>query len=226
VNKEPVRIVVLTDFHFGAKPIEKISKENLQKAIDETNALYPDIIALVGDYIDWNPEPIKKLCTDWLSQLRSKYGIVAVLGNHDYKCGEQEMIKESLQNVGIKVLTNEKYNPLAHLSNFEIIGVGDISQGLPEFNPEKAFEVNNSETFKVLLSHNPKSVNNFTRWKVDLQISGHIHGGQIRTPSGYPILGYLRKLYDVSPSFLQFFIPHQVRFFNQLGSLIRSSLHM
>jgi len=234
IQNEKLRIIILTDFHYGASPFKKISDESLQQIVNTTNSLKPDIVALLGDFIDYNADPIRGLCTKWLSKLQSKYGTIAVLGNHDYKCYGHELIKKELQNVGITVLTSEKYYPIPNNPNFEVIGIGDISTvnwTTTEFNLDKAFEgvpkvnTNKDNKFRLVLSHNPKTISNFSSWQFDLQVSGHIHGGQIRTPSGYPILGYLRTIFDKLPSTLRFFHAFTGQVFNELGSCIRSSLY-
>jgi len=214
-----LRIVHLSDFHYDFLKPERISKEMLDSIIDITNTHNPDLVLLTGDYVEYNALASQELAQRWLSRFSSKYGTYAVLGNHDYKEGKKgrDIIIKSLTEVGIKVLNNEHTYPLKTDTSLELVGLGDWSSrkyGFNDFRIEDAFahvDPKKDNVTRIVLSHQPDSAKNFSKFKIDLQLSGHVHGGQIRLPwNRRPILYYFKKLYDISPNFLRKLFPRQI----------------
>jgi len=214
-----LRIIHLSDFHYDVFKPERISKDMLDRVVEITNAHHPDLVLLTGDYVEYNATACQELAQKWLSRFTSKFGTYAVLGNHDYKEGARgrDMIIKSLSEVGIKVLTCEHTCPIEGDPSFELVGLGDWTSrqyGINDFRVEDAFahvSPNLDHGTRVVLSHQPDSAKNLINFKVDLQLSGHVHGGQICLPwNKRPLLYYIRKLYDISPNFLRRIFPRQI----------------
>ncbi|MBE9101360.1 metallophosphoesterase [Vacuolonema iberomarrocanum] len=170
-----VRIAQLSDFHYDGV---RLSDDLLDEAIAHTNAATPDLIALTGDFITTTPHPISRLAKR-LQSLRSRLGTYAVLGNHDhYYPGAQAKVMDTLSASGIHVLWNEIAYPFG--AQFPLVGLADYWSR--QFKPVPVFEQLDPNVPRLVLSHNPDSAADLQRWRVDLQLSGHTHGGQIVIP--------------------------------------------
>lgn len=168
---ENIKIVFISDIHcslyFGEKRVKNIA--------DKINKLTPDIIILGGDYNYGNDKYIKE-CFKGLKELKSKYGVLAVLGNHDYGEKKEETEKEILKN-GFYLINNKSYNII---KNKQIIRVGGVGDYIYDFQELNKVTMNIKKTdFCLLVSHNPDFVEKIEEDKVDLVLSGHTHGGQI-----------------------------------------------
>lgn len=185
------RIVQISDLHFGPT---NHSVPFLKKCIAKINALRPDMVALTGDYFQWDSKYISPLARV-LAGLKAKSGLFAVLGNHDYgvchkglpptdPIDHKEVIHHFEQS-GIRVLHNERIKMLKGKDCLEIIGVGDFWTS--HFHPGKVLrrEPENREGDAVptiLLCHNPDGAAELENLHFDLMLSGHGHGGQISLP--------------------------------------------
>lgn len=188
------RIVHITDLHFGPT---NDSVSFFKKCINKINRLQPDIVALTGDYLQWDAKYIEPLAR-LLSSLKANKGLFAVLGNHDYGVSHQDHpptdaidpdeVIAQFQNVGIKVLHNEKMNIQNGNDSLEIVGLGDF--WTKHFQPEKVFVPSKDRTTinpTLLLCHNPDGVMHLKEYHFDLMLTGHVHGGQI----SFPLIGPL-----------------------------------
>ncbi len=183
--ESPFRIVQISDLHYGAT---NNSTKFFKKAIQTINDLKPDIIALTGDFLQWDTHYLKSLA-NLLSYLKAPH-IFAALGNHDYGvCHpgqpatddiDYEKVIEEFQKKGIRVLHNERVEIKKGGNHLDIVGVGDF--WTPHFLPEKAFANQNQNTPTLLLCHNPDSLEHLEQFHFDLMLSGHVHGGQISFP--------------------------------------------
>ena len=197
---EGIKIVQLSDFHYDGFCL---SEDLLAAAIAVTNELQPHLILLTGDYVTRNPKPIDRLALR-LKHLRASSGIYAVLGNHDLEFPHsRSLITEALTNVGIQVLWNQVAYPL---------GEGLVLVGLPdfwskEFNPKSVLEQLDERLPRIVLSHNPDSAEILQQWRVDLQLSGHTHGGQIVIPSYGSVPTWIYDARDRIPRSLWPWIP-------------------
>ncbi len=175
-----LRIIQLSDFHYDGV---QLSSEMLEEAIAIANQQSPDLVCLTGDYVTTEPEPAYRLATQ-LKAIRSTYGTYAVLGNHDLlRSRSKAVITQALTQAGIRVLWNERVYPA---------GPGLVLVGLPDFrsrrfHPEKVLDDLDPQMPRLVLSHNPDSAAVLKRWRVDLQLSGHTHGGQICIPGIGPL---------------------------------------
>ncbi|MEH2025506.1 metallophosphoesterase [Nostoc sp.] len=186
------KLVQLSDFHYDGL---RLSEDMLEKAIAVTNEAEPDLILLTGDYVTDDPTPIHQFVLR-LKHLQSRSGIYAVLGNHDiqYKQAKVEVTK-ALTSIGIHVLWNEIAYPLG--KELPLVGLADYwSQ---EFNPVPVMNQLNPDTPCIVLSHNPDTAEILQAWRVDLQLSGHTHGGQIVIPGIGPMALFYEKLVEKIP---------------------------
>lgn len=174
------KLVQLTDFHYDGL---RLSDRLLKQAIAATNQAEPDLILLTGDYITDEPQPIHGLVQQ-LKHLQSSAGIYAILGNHDYFYqGAKTEVTNALNNIGIQVLYNEIVYPLG--SELALVGLPDLWDR--NFLPDDTMASINQEIPRIVLSHNPDSAEKLQKWRIDLQLSGHTHGGQIVIPGLGPV---------------------------------------
>jgi hypothetical protein len=180
-------IAQLSDFHYDG---ERLPTTLLEAAIDRVNGLQVDLIALTGDYVTTNPRSIRQL-TPYLEQLKSRCGCVAVLGNHDniFRQGRQLILRE-LTQVGIQPLWDQITYPLG--PDFPVVGLADFWSR--EFNPQPLLAPLPQHQPRLVLVHNPDSAARLGEWRIDLQLSGHTHGGQIVLPLVGPALSLINTL--------------------------------
>jgi uncharacterized protein len=194
------KIVHLTDFHFDGI---RLSQQLLDRAIATSNQMKPDLVLLTGDYVTDNPEPITQLAAS-LAKLETKAGVFAVLGNHDLiKRGSQEKITQALTVQGIRVLWNEIAYPLGQ--KLAIVGLPDYWSR--QFAPELTLPKIASTVPRIVLSHNPDSAEDLLPWRVDLQLSGHTHGGQVVIPGIGPVIGKVKEIRAKIPKKFKRWVP-------------------
>lgn len=177
---EGTKIVQFSDLHidhfFDATPLKELVHLIQQQE--------PDLICFTGDLMDEDgSELITSVST--LADLDAPLGKWAVLGNHDYR-GDVRDVKEALDYSGFHLLLNESYVLEKNGQQLALTGVDDALTGHP--NLATALEKVNPGTFTILLSHIPDYSLIAKHFSIDLQLSGHSHGGQIRLPWVGPIL--------------------------------------
>jgi predicted MPP superfamily phosphohydrolase len=197
---EGTKLVHLTDFHYDGL---LLTEELLAEAIDASNQAEPDLVVLTGDFVTHNPKPIHKLAQR-LKDLKSRAGVFAVLGNHDlhYPYSKNE-ITTALTDAGIQVLWNQIAYPLG--SELALVGLPDFWS--PEFNPAPVMGQLDPNLPCLVLSHNPDSAERLQPWRVDLQLSGHTHGGQIVIPGRGSVPSWIHASREKIPKFLWPWIP-------------------
>jgi hypothetical protein len=195
-----VRLVQMSDLHFDGL---RLSDQLLREAIDASNATHPDLVVLTGDYITDDPSPIHKLATR-LRRLQSRCGVYAILGNHDvYFPGAKAEVTEALNHAGIQVLWNQIAYPLG--AGLPVVGLADLWSR--EYAPSSVLPQLDRGTPRLVLSHNPDSAVSLQRWRVDLQLSGHTHGGQVVIPGVGPIASLPKRVRDRLPKALRHCLP-------------------
>lgn len=175
-----LRIVQLTDIHLGPT----IGRRFLADVVDKTNALRPDLIVITGDLVDGSVASLGRDVTE-LTKLRGRYGTAFVTGNHEFFSGVDPWL-ETLRGLGIRVLANERLSigdPGPKGAGFDLAGIHDAWGGRygAEYAPDlaKAVAGRDPERALVLLAHQPKQIDAVEGFGVDLQLSGHTHGGQL-----------------------------------------------
>lgn len=176
------KIALLTDFHYD--PV--FSVHPIKSAVEVVSTLHPDLIALTGDFVSvpWFGDPVKGAalavpCAELLRQLKAPHGLWAVLGNHDVYC-DPDRVTGALQSAGIPVLTNQSVAIEKDGCRFWLAGIDDVLAGAPDL-PATLHDVSANEPV-VFMCHEPDYADLVARYPVDLQLSGHSHGGQIRLP--------------------------------------------
>ena len=196
-----IKIVQLSDLHFDGI---RLSVEVLQQAIALVNDVEPDLVVITGDFVTDNPAPINKLAKH-LSGLKSKYGVYGCLGNHDLVPSHaKQQIIEALSKIELKILWNEVVYPLG--SGLAIAGLPDFWSS--EFDPAIALDSIPADIPRIVLSHNPDSAEVLKKWRVDLQLSGHTHGGQIVIPHYGAVASLLPKIRQNVPKWLRNHLPY------------------
>ena len=187
-----LKLVQMSDFHYDNG---LLSEKMLTEAIAVSNAAKPDLVILTGDYVNTIAKPIHQLALR-LKNLESRYGVYAILGNHDiYYPSSKLEITNALTNVGINVLWNQIAYPLGE--KLPLVGLADFYSR--EFNPEAIMNQLDSTTPRIVLSHHPDTAEILKKWRVDLQLSGHSHGGQIVIPGLGPAMIYYAKIVKKIP---------------------------
>ena len=185
------RIVQLSDLHLGT-----FSKKSqfVSRVVEQVNALHPDLIVFTGDLMNIRSTEVSPFCQN-LAQLRAKDGVFSILGNHDYggyghyqeADGQQKNVDNlRSQECAMGWILLEDAHQFIHRGSdsIAIVGVGDI--GVPPFphygDLQKALCGIDSQTYKILLSHDPSH----WRWEVipqsdvQLTLSGHTHAMQVK----------------------------------------------
>jgi len=167
-----LRVVHLSDTHHS--PFTDL--EHISRAVDISNKLEPDIVFLTGDYVSHNADYIAPVA-EVLGSLRSQFGTFACLGNHDHWT-DADLVTHLLRGEGIKVLINEGLRFEARQASFWLAGVDDYMAGKTDV--PAALKGSYPDEPKILLAHNPLIFRQSVRAKIDLTLSGHTHGGQIK----------------------------------------------
>ncbi|MFC7262671.1 metallophosphoesterase [Streptomyces lutosisoli] len=165
------RIAVVSDIHLG--PV--LGRGFAQKVVDTINSTQPDLIAVVGDLVDGSVKDLGPAAAP-LARLRARHGAFFVTGNHEYFSGAAQWVRE-VRELGIQPLENAR----TEVAGFDLAGVNDVqgeSEGQgPDFG--KALGDRDASRACVLLAHQPVQIHEAVRYGVDLQLSGHTHGGQL-----------------------------------------------
>lgn len=179
-----LRIALLSDFHF--RPGR--SEELVEKIVARVNREKPDIITLAGDFMNSEPRVIEPLL-EQLKEMRSNHGIFAVMGNHDGWAGDRIVIRRQFEKAGISFLINENSRLSIRGETLAVAGTDYVWHGKP--NPERTLQGIPAEIPVLGLVHEPDYFDTMaTRREIQLQVSGHTHGGQCRVP----FIGYAPKV--------------------------------
>ena len=185
-------IAVLSDFHYDPY----FSIHPLRAAIAMVNRLRPDLIALTGDFVSvplvgdeakgaLTAEP----CALLLRRMTARHGLWAVMGNHD-DATDPAHVTHALQAENIQVLANQSEPIEQDGARFWLAGVNDVMSGTADLS--KTVRRIPAGEAVILLAHEPDFADEASQYPIDLQLSGHSHGGQIRIPFLPPL--YLPEL--------------------------------
>ena len=182
------RILQLSDIHHSLF----VSRDRVAEVVMLSNRLKPDLIALTGDFVTYSRASIEPVA-EILGGLQASAGVVAVLGNHDFRVGA-EVIERALIRRRIRVLRNRHLRLQEGGETLHVAGVDDYRYGA---DLRKALRGVPAGAPTVLLAHNPRLVDSAASHGVGLMLSGHTHGGQVNVP----LLG---TVYGRSPEQLRY----------------------
>jgi uncharacterized protein len=175
-------VALLSDFHYD--PF--FSVHPLHAAVPLVSGLHPDLIVLTGDFVsvpeignDAKAARAAEPCAQVLRQMSAPHGLRAILGNHDCDT-DPEHVTRALEAEGIQVLQNESTAIEHDGARFWLAGLNDVLSGTADLT-ETLRGVPANEAV-ILLAHEPDFADEASRFPIDLQLSGHSHGGQIRLP--------------------------------------------
>jgi uncharacterized protein len=165
------RIALVSDIHIG--PMR--GRAHTERIVAMANRLDADLIAIVGDLVDGNVAEFGAAAAP-LRDLRARRGSYFVTGNHEYYSGYQQWVDE-VARLGVRPLRNER----VELGGIDLAGVNDLTGEEYEDAPDLGRALNGRDTARpvILLAHQPIQVHEAARHGVDLQLSGHTHGGQM-----------------------------------------------
>lgn len=200
-----LKVVVFSDIHLGAFQNKSLAR----KIVAKVNKLKPDIVLIPGDFV----YHINRNNLDSsFSELKNiKAPKLAVLGNHDYGKGNNDISQELsliLESANIQMVDNDIKTLNINGSIIKFVGLEDIWTGNPDFEILNNDNFYNNSDFTFLLAHNPDTVYEIKDFadnykKIDLIVSGHTHAGQIRIPLLYKSIipsayGFDRGFYNIS----------------------------
>ncbi|WP_327383657.1 MULTISPECIES: metallophosphoesterase [unclassified Streptomyces] len=165
------RIAVVSDVHLG--PV--LGRAHTQRIVDTVNRTQPDLIAIVGDLVDGSVPDLGP-AAEPLRRLAARHGSYFVTGNHEYFSGAQQWI-DHVRELGLDPLENAR----RELPHFDLAGVNDIQGEREGSGPDFRAALGDRDRTRaaVLLAHQPVVIHDAVRHGVDLQLSGHTHGGQL-----------------------------------------------
>jgi uncharacterized protein len=178
---EGFRIAHLSDFHISPfMPADRI-----RQYVSIVNQLKPELVALTGDYIAWDPETQSDV-VHALAGLRAPCGVFGCLGNHDYETEIEDSITRLFAGEGIRILRQERAAVQWNGGTLNLIGI-DYEQLLSSDHPGHKVERYLARCEKlvapnmvnILLSHNPNVFDRAAELGIDLTLAGHTHGGQL-----------------------------------------------
>jgi predicted MPP superfamily phosphohydrolase len=198
-------VALLSDFHYDPH----FSVHPLHAAIAMVNGLRPDLIVLTGDFVsvpllgdEKKAALAAEPCAGLLRQMTAPHGLWAVLGNHD-EGTDRVHVTRALQAVNIRVLANQSEAIERDGARFWLAGVNDVLSKTADL-PQTLRRVPAHEAV-ILLAHEPDFADEARRFPIDLQLSGHSHGGQVRIPLLPPLYlpamakKYVLGTYHVGP---------------------------
>lgn len=183
------KIVVMSDFHIRMNSDLAL----YESAAEMTNNLEPDLVLLLGDYVNSSASPIEQL-SPILGEIHATYGLFAAMGNHEYD-SDPGAIMRSLEEHDIQVLRNA-----GTVVGDDILYIGGLDDvWFERHNIERTLNDKPALTPAIMMAHEPDIADEIAQTgEVALQLSGHSHGGQVRLPLlGAPILPQLGQKYDM-----------------------------
>lgn len=172
--RQKTKVVMLSDLHIDVD----VSPETVERLVNRVNTLNPDAVVIVGDIVDNTPVKLYKQMQE-LKKLKVKDHVYLVLGNHEFYSGAMGWGLAFAQ-MGFEFLNN--YGEKLGDTGIYIAGIPDINAAEWFKKPVKAKNAlykAEKEDYVIMLSHTPKLAEGVTAENVDLQLSGHTHGGQI-----------------------------------------------
>ena len=188
-----LKVAMLVDIH--ASDLNR--REFVNAIAEKVNSLEPDLILIPGDFVDGS---VKARYSDLepISQLKAKYGVFGVTGNHEYYFDLQGWLK-TIKDFGVRFLDNEHVEIASGDAKLIIAGVLDPTSG--NHNTQLALEGVDENLPVILMDHQPRFARENSKFNIALQLSGHTHGGQMPIISTFikkANNGFVRGWYDVN----------------------------
>nr|WP_314143053.1 metallophosphoesterase [uncultured Rhodococcus sp.] len=170
-----VRVALVSDLHAGPSR----GADFVRKVVDSINAQSPDVVLLDGDLID-GTVPLVGADLAPLRDLDAPLGVFAVSGNHEFYAGDGGEWLHLWSTLGIDVLRNERTTLTRGDAAIDLAGINDATAPAP-YEPDlgAALEGIDPDRFVLLMAHQPLQAVEASDFGVDMQVSGHTHGGQI-----------------------------------------------
>lgn len=168
------KIVQISDYH-NAKS-KKLNNELISKIKKEK----PDIIVITGDLVDAYKTDIET-SIKLIKSIKDISPIYYVTGNHEEKIDNYSKLKESLEELKVRILNNETESIKKNGYKINLIGINDpTNETICEIElKESSYD---AKSYNILLSHRPELLDVYGKNDIDLVLTGHAHGGQIRIP--------------------------------------------
>lgn len=165
------RIALVSDIHLG--PL--LGRPHTERIVKIINSLDADLVAVVGDLVDGSVAELGEAAAP-LADLRARRGSFFVTGNHEYFSGYADWVDE-VSSLGLTVLRNSRVD----IDGIDLAGINDLAGGAYGDGPNLSAALADRDSSRpvVLLAHQPIHVREAARHGVDLQLSGHTHGGQM-----------------------------------------------
>jgi hypothetical protein len=179
---EGFRIAQLSDIHIGAF----MPAKEIRRYVGITNGLKPDLVALTGDFVTWDPST-QSAVVDVLAGIKAPYGVYGCLGNHELWSSVEDSITRLFALRGIRILRHERALIASGTDFINLLGVDYESRS--RMGPDNRRAVREyllgvdrlvaPDTANILLSHNPNTFDRAAEYGIDLSLAGHTHGGQV-----------------------------------------------
>ena len=180
-----LRLVQMSDFHAGGR----VTSAYLHEAVDMAHAQNPQLIVLTGDFIHKGFRHVGRAAAS-VRRLQAVHGVFAVLGNHDYSIRNalgirrhrhlHRAVADALATEGVRVLRNETVALARGGAALDLTGLDDLWSRTCDLG--RAYDGHEPTRPRVVLAHNPRTVERLAGRRCDLMLSGHTHGGQVDWP--------------------------------------------
>ncbi|GAA5016734.1 metallophosphoesterase [Terrabacter aeriphilus] len=178
-----LRVALVTDLHVG--PVRDAGFT--RRVVEQVNAQRPDVVVLGGDLVDGKVSQVADALAP-LADLEAPLGTFAVTGNHEFISQEADSWMDHWETLGIDVLRNENVTLTKGSTSFHVAGIHDVTgRGDDAPDPARALDGIPADDLTLFVAHQPVSAQDVQGRGVDLQVSGHTHGGQL-WPFRYAVL--------------------------------------
>jgi len=177
------RIAQLSDIHIG--PF--MTEAEIRKYVGIANALKPDLVALTGDFVTWDPST-QRAVVEALAGLKAPFGVFGCLGNHEAWSGTEDSITLLFAQAGIRILRQARVAISNGGESLNLMGVDYATRRRMPAPGNERFVRSYLEgveslvaphTVNILMSHNPDTFDRAAELGIDLSLAGHTHGGQV-----------------------------------------------